>query len=299
MRILISHLKSKTVNLSNYSLKYVLPIILSSYLFSSCSEEATLYKRTYTDEEQKALGDRLLTAAGNTAYYQGSPGERAIIFESDRFLPSNGDYYREIGVPYLKRGFAATAYKNYRKAADLDPLNWAGYMAYCWLYFYRDYEMTLQEVEHLDTLTPNFVDYPQSTSVDYMRGVSHLQLGHIDTAIHYLDKHLKFEIESSGEQYVEVMPYQMLGIAYYKKRDFRNAEKIFDEGIKYNSNSADIHYYRSLNYLKMGNLNAAKNAYKTSKSLLDRGIKNTRPYVEEFYAIYPKDLDRLKDRVAL
>ena len=38
-------------------------------------------------------------------------------------------------------------------------------------YFYRDYKRALKDIEEYDALTPNFVDYPQWTSVNYMRGI--------------------------------------------------------------------------------------------------------------------------------
>lgn len=274
----------------------VLLFALILFCLSSCKDEPILYKRQYSEAEQKVLADGLSSGVG---FYQGSVNEQLHYAESGKYSHENGELNRSKGIAYLKRGYAAMAYAYDKKAADLDPEFCAGYMARNWLYFYRDYKTCLQEIDHLDTLTPNFVDYPSSVSIDYMRGVCYLQLGNIDTAIYYLDKHLKFEKENSGVEYVGVMPFQLLAIAYHKKGAFENAEKYFSEGIKYNANSADIHYYRAINFLASGKKSKAIEEYEIARSQYDRGIKNTLPYVEEFYAIYDKDLITLKKQLQL
>ena len=148
-------------------------------VMSSCGEADILYKRTYSEEEKTVLSESLLNGAGTDLYYQGSVGERMIIHEGNSYNPNNAWGEREIGVPYLKRGFATEANKYYTRAIEYDPEQWLGYKAYCWLYFYRDYETALEEIDRFDAMTPGIVDYPQSTSVNYMRGLCYLQLGRL------------------------------------------------------------------------------------------------------------------------
>lgn len=251
----------------------------------------------YTAEEKIELAEHIMNNAGTGRYYQGSVAERMIIKESNKHQPNTAMYYREIGVPYLKRGYAQTAYENYTKASEIDPMTWAGYMAYGWLYFYRDYKTTLDLVERLDSLTPNVVDYPQSTSVDYMRGISYMHLGEIDKAVSFLEKHLQYEIDNVGEKYIGVMSYMVLAIAHHRNNSFAIAEKYFAEGIANNPHIADIHYHRARNYVSQGNYPDAKKALALAQKWLDKGRKNTRPYVEEFFAIYQEDLDELHEKL--
>lgn len=281
------------VKLSNYFHNAILLLCIGVAITSCQKEENTLYKRVYTPEEKKVLAEQLLNAAGTDIYYQGTVAERNIIEESNKYVPQSADYHREIGVPYLKRGYAHEAYKSYCKAVENDSLTWTGYMAYGWLYFYRDYEKALELTIRLDTMTPDFVDYPQSTSVDYMQGICNLELNNIEKAIHYLDKHLTYEIKSVGESSTGVMPFQMLAIAYYKNKDHKKAEYYFNQGVSYNPNIADIHYHRALNFLALQDTVSAKSSLKKAQDWFNKGSKNTRPYVEEFYAIYQEDLDAL------
>jgi len=164
--------------------------VATVFIFSACQQNDVLYQKEYSAKEKLALSESLLNGAGTDLYYQGTVAERMVILEGMKYNPTNAWGQRELGVPYLKRGFAHEAYKYYKKAVEADQAEWQGYMAYCWLYFYRDYETALEAIDAYDKLTPDFVDYPQATSVDYMRGICYLKLGDQDKAIHFMEKHL-------------------------------------------------------------------------------------------------------------
>lgn len=268
-----------------------------SLALSSCQKEDIHYQRSYTDTEREALSDGLLNGAGTDLYYQGTVGERMIIEEGNRLSSGKGSYYREMGVPYLKRGMGIEAEKWYGQAVEADPLTWAGYKAYCWLYFYRDYKSCITECDRLDPLTPDFVDYPQSTSVDYMRGISYLQLGQYDKALDYLQRHLDFEVGSVGEAYVDQMPFLAVGMTHM--RDGRAAEALatWDRGLLHNSNNAELHYYRAKVLVELGRKSEAAQALDRAAEELKRGNGHQRPYVEEFFAIYPRDIARLRKQI--
>ena len=256
----------------------------------ACNDKAILYKRSYSEDEKLKLSETLLNSAGTSTYYQGSVSERMIIHESYSYNPDNADVQRELGVPYLKRGMAAESNKYYTQASNADPEEWLGYKVYCWLYFYRDYETVLKEVEQYDAITPDYVDYPQSTSVTYMRGISHLRLGNLDEAISFLSAHLAKEIADVGVNYVEPVYFLHLGIAYHHAGEFEAAENIFNQGLAHNKNIAELYYYKAMNQLSLGQIDLASESLDLAQEWFDRSGSLTRAYVEEFYAIYKEDL---------
>ncbi len=260
-------------------------------LSHACKQQETLYKKDYTLEEKLFLSESLLNNAGNTSYYQGSVGERMVILEGNSLNPGNAHGQRELGVPYLKRGMAAEANRYYGEAIQADPEEWLGYKAYCWLYFYRDYKNVLEELDTYDAFTPDFVDYPQSTSVNYMRGICHLKLGDYDQAIHYLSMHLEKEIKDVGEQYIEPAHYVHMGIAYSNAKQFRQAEDLFKRALANHQNIAELHYYRAKNLSTMGLIKEAEASLLLAKDWFHKAGNLKRPYIEEFYAIYQEDLD--------
>lgn len=282
------------------SLKYFLRglICLWCGITFSCNQaDSILYQKVISGPDSLSLSESLLNGAGTDFYYQGTVSERMVIHEGNRYDEGNAWGARELGVPYLKRGFAAEAQAYYEEAVKSDPEEWLGYKGYCWLYFYRDYEMALEELERFDAFTPGFVDYPQATSVDYMKGICHLQLGRTEVAIDLLEKNLQKEKDETGAAYTELMNYQMLAIAHFKNQAHEAADKIYQEGLEHNDNSADMWYHYAENLYMMNRTEQAKEALAESQSWYNKGSRNFRPYVEEFYAIYQEDIDALRGKL--
>lgn len=278
---------------SRFYLKTTTSIVMILFLFSCQDQEAIYYEKSYSEEEKIQLSESLLNGAGTHLYYQGSVGERMIIHEGNKYNPDNAWGQRELGVPYLKRGFAHEATQFYTKAVEADAQEWLGYKAYCWLYFYRDYENVLKELDRFDAFTPDFVDYPQSTSVNYMRGVCHLGLGQYEQAIRFLTLHLDKETEDVGPAYIDAMPYQLLALSYQKNGQLEKADSLFRLGISHNRSTSDLYYYHALTLIELNKTEEAKNAYQKAQEWYSKGGKNSRPYVEEFYSIYQEELTAL------
>lgn len=282
------------MNLSNVLSSILVCTVLMSI---SCGSKSNpiLYKKEYSQDEKLMLTESL--AYGSGFYPQGDVGEQMVALEELKFNPESANGWRILGIPYLKRGFAHEAAKYYAKTIQYDPQEWLGYKGNCWLYFYRDYETAIKDLDIYDAYTPNFVDYPMATSVDYMRGVAYLRLGELDTAIRYLEKHMQEEKKSTGADYIEPKDYLMLGVAFYEKGDHAKALQIIDEGLLYNDNAADLYYYRALVSAAMKDVVAANLYLDKAEYFIANGGKNIVPYYEEFYAVYQRDVDKLRKEI--
>lgn len=126
---------------------------------SACSDKDE-YTRAYSASEQEVLSRGLVSASGNTAYYQGSPGERALLMDGLKYDSTYGELHRELAIPYLKRGYPDKIHLHYADAVRYDRCNWAGCVAYAYLYFLRDYERCIEHGHMIDQCTPGFTDYP-------------------------------------------------------------------------------------------------------------------------------------------
>jgi|GEM_PF-6872250 len=109
--------------------------------------------------------------------------------------------------------------------------------------------------------------------------------------------HLDKELKDVGPKYVEAVPYLHLGIAYHKAGQFKEADEIFNSGLISNNNISELHYYKALNLISMDNKKEAKISLRSAQEWFSKGASISRPYVEEFYAIYQEDLTRLMKNI--
>lgn len=266
-------------------------LFLSFFILYACQEKP-LYKRTFSEEEKLKLTDQMTN--GLHRFYQGSVAEVMILEEAISLRPEQADLWREKGAATLKRGMAADFHEFYGKAAQYDPAGWLGYRGYMYLYFYRDYERAIKDFNTLDDLTPDIVDYPQSTSIHFMRGICYLQLGEYKKALSFWDRHLVEELRTTTEEYIDPKTYLFQGITYWKMGDFEKANSSFERGLKNHPYNADLWLWTAKMAIQNGDSNMAKQALEKAQTQFDKEYQNYRPYVEEFFQMYQSDIDELK-----
>ena len=271
------------------SLKYFPSLLLWALLLMSCGQQEPLYKKTFTEEEKAALGESLIRGRGD--YYQGSPPYEFQLRESQKLYPQNADVYREFGAALVKRGFAAELHKVYAKAVELDPEGWQGWRGYLYLYFYRDYERAIYDFNTIDSLTPNFVDYPQSQSVHFMRGICYLQLEDYPKAIEFFDRHIAHESKEAGMDFIESKTFIYKAIAHWKMGEMDSALAALELGHSLDEKNADVLYWLAKYYREVGDEGKAAEYIEQAKQQFLAGYYNRRPYVEEFYQMYWADLE--------
>ena len=271
----------------------LLPLLLLVLLTSCGQQRHDWYRKSFSPEEQTSLAKTLTDGISN--YYQGSPGSQMLLEEARGHDPRNALVYREIGVPFLKRGIASAFPHYYGKAADLDPLGWTGWRGYLYLYFYRDYERVLTDFNRLDTITPGVVDYPQSISVDFMRGICYLQLGQYEPAISYFDQHIAYETGITGFKYIAPETFLFRGIAYLKMGQPTAAVESFKTGLSLEDDNADLMYWLAKTHAQQGRTAEARSYLAQARQAFAKNNYNRIPYVEEFYQLYESDLEALAE----
>lgn len=267
-----------------------------SLLLSACqSPDEAGYRKSYTAEERRELARRLVAGVGTRN--QGTPAEQMLLREARRLDPHHAAVYQQLGDPYLYRGLVTAFPIYYGKAVQLDPLAWTGWRGYLYLYLYRDYGRALADFDATDIITPDVVDYPQSTSVDYMRGVCYLQLGRYYQAIEYFDRHIEREVEVVGPRYIAPETFLYRGIAYLGLADTVAALDSFAEGRALNPDNADLHYWLAKVHYERGDLALAQRYLSSAEAEFAARNFNRRFYGEAFYPLYEEDLVGLRRRV--
>ncbi|MEM6720972.1 MAG: hypothetical protein AAF611_16700 [Bacteroidota bacterium] len=263
------------------------------------------------------------------ANYQGTEVSINAFAKAVELDPTHAESWRELSIPFLKRGMPHLWKKYIDKAVALDPIAWQGYRGYNYLWFYRDYKSAIADFDATDTLTPNFTDAPQGHSVDFWRGIAYLGLKDYDNSIAYFDKHIQKEIEETGEDWVEHEAFLYRGIAHFEKNRqeiyldnnpdrFQLALQDFNTLLKYNSDFADAKYYKALTLLeeskmlseririenqtrsnntraklmkkqRQENLQVALKTIEEGTENFQNGYSDQRPYVEAIRQLYLED----------
>lgn len=273
-------------------LKYFLSGLVCIAIGACSKEHVPYFKKQIDETRHENLAIKL--KEGIHHYYQGTVAQQLLLQEALKYDTTNGDIYRELGVPYLKRGLASGYYELYQKAVGKHPVIWTGWRGYIYLFFYRDYERALADFDAMDTLTPDVIDYPQSLSVDYLRGICCLQMGQFDRALSFFDKHLVYEVQFSGEEYIMPQAYLYKGITQFKMGAFNQAMETFEKGLDLSPVNADLLFWKAKCLLQTGNHTEAMTHLILAETSIKQGHRNTRPYVEEFYAVYLSNVKQLQ-----
>lgn len=269
--------------------------LLCSVLFFSCHQDHW-YKKEFTAAEKIKLSNQILAGDGHY-YYQGSVPDQFMLDEALMYHPDNAAAWRERGTAYVKRGLAQEAMAYYGKAVELDPVEWQGWRGYLYLYLYRDYEKAIADFDATDTLTPDFTDYPQGQSVDYMRGLCYYGLKDYTTALRYFSKYIEEVTLDVDESWVDTYAFLYRGLTFEKLDNPDAALLDFNTALKYYPNLSDCFYHKSRIYSKMGDNKKAMVLLQEAKKFYSQDYFHQRPYVEVQEQIYLYDIELLEKEI--
>ncbi|WP_420571449.1 hypothetical protein [Kordia sp.] len=299
----------------------IIPIILL------CSCEANI------DKKKRSLA----CFQHGMSNYQGTQESINAFAKAVEYDPTHAESWRELSIPFLKRGMPHLWKKYIDKAVELDPIAWQGYRGYNYLWFYRDYKNAIADFDATDTLTPSFIDAPQGHSVDFWRGIAYLGLKDYENSIAFFNKHIQKETEETGEDWVEHEAFLYRGIAHYEQsksklylnfnpKKFENALHNFNTLLKYNTDFADAKYYKAAvlfeeckmllqeietkgsRYSNIAHTRIPRELFEKKKTAalqiineaitnFKEGYSDQRPYVETIRQLYLEDYTNLKAKL--
>ena len=250
----------------------------------------------FTSADRKRMSIQYLDNAEKN-FNQGTPENMELIEIAIKLDPNNSAAWRELSVPYLKRGLSHQWKPLFDKAVEIDPVMWQGWRGYLKLYFYRDYESAIRDFNATDSLTPNVTDYPQGMSVDYLRGLSYLQLSEMETALIFFTKYIDEITKKNGEEWVDVNAFVYRAINHNRMENYSNAIIDLQTCLKYNPNSADAYFHLAISYFNLGYKAKAIEAIRKAKELFKQGYFMQVSYVETFEQLYLSDIEEMETKL--
>jgi len=229
--------------------------------------------------------------AEKNRFYQGSDWSQRTFDTLIMLDPSNEKYYRQKSVPLTKRGDFHEAIPLLEKSLEVNSKENLYYYSWLTLFHYRDYEKALKLFHQYDDLTPNVRDYAMGMNVNYLKGLTHRQLGNYEKAIEEFDQ----VIQDEGEQ-AEAHVYTYKGICWYLLGEYKRAITSLDQGIdKFDKNSMSM-YYKSMCYEKLDSRKEAIFWIKKAARNILKGNKKDHPYYEVFDEVH---YEQMKDQAKL
>lgn len=273
----------------------MIPVILI-ILFIGCKSEATGdYKYgNYTEEER----DSLSTLYHNYSMSVNQPTElhRRLKDTALMIKPDHVEYRQRLSYSYKKRGEHIKAMEVLNDAVNRDIEKnrtiALQYRAWSLLYFYRDYEGTIKDVDLIIEMEPHN-DYTvcHGEPCENLKGQALYKLGHYKEAIAIFEKVLQVEKEKGWDPMDNFQAKFYMARCHSELEEYDKAKEIFYSQIVVNSKFTEAYFQLGKIYSHLGETkNALKNLQKASE-FLSKGYKMGEPYYEAFDEVFKYQIE--------
>ena len=182
--------------------------------------------------------------------YQHSFEYQVAMDSALRISPNWAAGYRHKARPYLFSGDYANFMKYMQPAVENDYME-LGYRGWCRLYFIKDYEGAIADLELLDKKTVDFDDFPMSENLFYLTGLAKKEMGNFADALVDFNKSVASQSKNKGEEWVESHTWFYRGVTYFEMSEYEKALEDFYRTLKYDANSSDALFYMALTFEKL------------------------------------------------
>jgi tetratricopeptide (TPR) repeat protein len=223
-------------------------------------------------------------------YYQFSKNFHLVIDSALLICPRFAYAYREKSAPFVKSGHFTEWKKNIDLAVTYDSLVYLPVRASLRYKFFADYEGTIADIELLERLSPNLVEYTSNGTyhLEVVKALCYKQTGNSAKALAILEKHLLTNKATPG-----LYDFLHLGVLHLQAGRYREAEEFLllqNKAYEY----ADTYFYLAKCYKAQNKMDAFLESKNKSSQLYLNGQKLTDPYNELIDQVYLSDIESLK-----
>lgn len=231
---------------------------------------------------------------GYSQVYNGNNerGNQIMNFAMSKMKNPSAEIYHALSVQNTKNGNYDIAISALEKAYQMDPNEAGAYYGWVLLYYYHDYEKSLEVLNKYDDSTPNFSDWPMGECIHYLKGLAHMQLHEYKTAIQEFNISIENTSKDSGESWIDHQVFVNKGLCLIKLEDYDNAILVFNKAIDNYEKCSEAYYYKGLSYLSLKNNKLACENLNKSYSLISQGYKSSDNYVELFNELYVQQVEQ-------
>ncbi len=238
----------------------------------------------------------LLFYFGYSQVYNGNNerGNQIMSFAISKMENPSAEIYHALSVQNTKNGNYNIAMSALEKAYEMDPDEAGAYYGWVLLYYYHDYEKSLEILNKYDDSTPGFSDWPMGECIHYLKGLAYMQLHKYEIAIQEFNTSIDNASKEHGEGWVDYQVYLNKGICLFNLKMHEEAIVVFNKAIKSNDKSSEAYYYKGLALLKLDLKDKDTACHNLNKAyiLIKQGYKSSDTYVELFSEIYEQQVEQ-------
>lgn len=223
---------------------------------------------------------------------------RNIMDKNLNNVENNYKFHQTYSYSFKKTGEHYKAMKLLNEAVQKNPIEVLGYRAWCMLYYYRDYEKAINDIDTLMSLTGNCMEVSWGESCLYNKALAYYKLDEFDKAIQTLNEWRDCE-ENYGLSMKDNEYYHFyLARSYHKNNNIKEAINSYQKAITASGSSytSEYNYYLALGLYEEGKSKQACELMRNVKVQVDKGNKFNDMYIELFDELYSwMPSDKLKE----
>jgi tetratricopeptide (TPR) repeat protein len=230
---------------------------------------------------------------------QGSRQSQQYYDSAIKTCPDYAEAWREISVPYLKRGDFFTWRKYIDKAVALKPYPFLGIRGWCRFKFLRDYEGALVDLRRFDTLTAFHPSYSGDGNYNLyiVMALCERESGNYQQALHYFSLGIDSVLSQKGEAWIGFSDFLHRAVTKMRIKDLTGALDDLNRQIKKYDNYAEIYYYQGLVLQLMHREKEALTSLEKARALAASDHHLSDIYCEMPDEVFIVDIDDAIDRI--
>lgn len=284
------------------SVRILIPILLLILLMGCKSEPALQEKFADLTETER---DSLATLYHEISMGLYQPTEMHRRYKDTALIikPDHVNYRQRLSYSYKKRGehLEAMSILNEAVARDIEKNKTFAlqYRAWSLLFFYRDYEGTIRDVDLINEMEPkNNYTVCHGEPCNVLKGQALYKLGRHREAIETFENVLKIEQEKGWDPIDNWHANFYMARSYSELGEYKKAEEIYLTQIAANPLFTEAYFQLGKNYSKTGEVKKALKYLNKASELLAKGNKMGEPYYEAFDEVFEYQIEEELQKIA-
>ncbi|GGW74821.1 tetratricopeptide repeat protein [Winogradskyella epiphytica] len=274
------------------SLKYKIISFTILVLVYSCNNKQP---KDYSSLDENKKGE-IANWYHEMSNYFLQPSELYRTYKDSALIvqPDNVDLRQRLSYSYKKVGEHIKAMEVLNKAVEIDTANGKAdvleYRAWTLLYYYRDYEGVIRDVNLIEKITGNSYNSCWGEPCGFHKGQALYKLDDFEEAIKTFET-VNIEEEKLGfDTNDNYMIFFYIGRCYTEMKDYDKAIFFYNKSLESVKQFPEAYYQLGLIYKKLNKNVKANENFKLANEYINYGM--SEPYVERFDEVFQYMVDK-------